>query len=49
MQRHQMDAAAIQDLIYRKSGLLGVSGTRSDRAVRLSDLRPAPLIKAMQA
>jgi acetate kinase len=32
-----MDAAAIEDLIYRKSGLLGVSGISSDmRALRAS-------------
>ena len=37
MQRHHMDAAAIEDLIYRKSGLLGVSGISSDmRALRAS-------------
>jgi acetate kinase len=37
MQRHQMDSAAIEDLIYRKSGLLGVSGISSDmRALRAS-------------
>jgi acetate kinase len=37
MQRHQMDAAAIEDLIYRQSGLLGVSGASSDmRALRAS-------------
>jgi acetate kinase len=33
-----MDAAGIEDLIYRKSGLLGVSGISSDmRALRASD------------
>ncbi len=32
-----MDARAIEDLIYRKSGLLGVSGVSSDmRALRSS-------------
>jgi len=37
MQEHGMDAAAIQDLIYRQSGLLGVSGISSDmRALRAS-------------
>ena len=30
MQQHGMDAAAIEDLIYKKSGLLGVSGISSD-------------------
>ena len=37
MQHHGMDAAAIEDLIYRQSGLLGVSGISSDmRALRAS-------------
>ena len=37
MQRHGMDAAAIEELIYRQSGLLGVSGISSDmRALRAS-------------
>jgi acetate kinase len=37
MQSHQMDAAAIEDLIYKKSGLLGVSGISSDmRELRAS-------------
>ena len=37
MQAHGMDAAAIEDLIYRQSGLLGVSGVSSDmRALRAS-------------
>ena len=37
MQEHGMDAAAIEDLIYRQSGLLGVSGVSSDmRALRAS-------------
>ena len=30
MQEYRMDAAAIEDLIYRQSGLLGVSGISSD-------------------
>ena len=35
MQERGMDAAAIEDLLYRKSGLLGVSGLSSDmRALR---------------
>jgi len=35
MQRHGMDAAAIEDLVYKRSGLLGVSGISSDmRALR---------------
>ncbi len=37
MQEHGMDAKAIEDLIYRQSGLLGVSGISSDmRALRAS-------------
>jgi acetate kinase len=37
MQEHAMDAAAIEDLIYRQSGLLGVYGISSDmRALRAS-------------
>ena len=37
MQEHRMDATAIEDLIYRKSGLLGVSGLSSDmRTLRAS-------------
>ena len=37
MQHHGMDAAAIENLIYRQSGLLGVSGISSDmRALRAS-------------
>ncbi len=37
MREHQLDMAAIEDLIYRKSGLLGVSGISSDmRTLRAS-------------
>ncbi len=37
MDRHSMDARAIEDLIYRKSGLLGVSGISPDmRTLRAS-------------
>jgi acetate kinase len=37
MQQHGMDAGAIEDLIYKRSGLLGVSGISSDmRALRAS-------------
>jgi acetate kinase len=37
MDQHRMDARAIEDLIYRQSGLLGVSGISSDmRALRAS-------------
>jgi acetate kinase len=43
MQHHGMDAAAIEDLIYKRSGLLGVSGISSDmRALRAS---PDPAAK----
>lgn len=43
MQRHGMDAAAVESLIYRQSGLLGVSGISSDmRALRAS---PNPAAK----
>ena len=43
MQRHGMDSAAIENLIYRESGLLGVSGISSDmRALRAS---PDPAAK----
>jgi acetate kinase len=38
MSAHQMDAGKIEDLIYRQSGLLGVSGISSDmRALRASE------------
>ena len=30
MEEHGMDARAIEDLLYRRSGLLGVSGVSSD-------------------
>ena len=37
IREHGMDGAAIEDLIYRQSGLLGVSGVSSDmRALRAS-------------
>ena len=37
MQEHGFDAKAIEDLIYRRSGLLGVSGISSDmRTLRAS-------------
>ena len=38
MDRHGLDARGLEDLIYKKSGLLGVSGISSDmRALRASD------------
>lgn len=37
MDHHKMDASAIEDLLYRRSGLLGVSGVSSDmRTLRAS-------------
>jgi acetate kinase len=37
MQQHRMDAASIEDLVYRRSGLLGVSNISSDmRTLRAS-------------
>jgi acetate kinase len=42
MQERGMDAAAIEDLLYRKSGLLGVSGLSSDmRTLRQAGTLPA--------
>ncbi|GEP53352.1 acetate kinase [Reyranella soli] len=42
MERHGMDAHAIEDLLYRQSGLLGVSGISSDmRALRQSSAAEA--------
>ena len=42
MQERGMDAAAIEDLLYRKSGLLGVSGLSSDmRTLRQAETPPA--------
>jgi acetate kinase len=42
MQEHHMDAAGIEDFVYRKSGLLGVSGISSDmRTLRASSDRAA--------
>ena len=42
MQERGMDAAAIEDLLYRKSGLLGVSGLSSDmRTLRQAGTPPA--------
>jgi acetate kinase len=38
MDEHKMDARALEDLIYKRSGLLGVSGVSSDmRELRASD------------
>ncbi len=37
MQHEKMDAAAIEDLIYRRSGLLGVSGISADMRTLLED------------
>ena len=41
MQHHGMDAAAIEDLIYKQSGLLGVSGISSDMRALRASLDPA--------
>ena len=41
MQEHKMDAKAIEDLIYRQSGLLGVSGISSDMRTLRASLEPA--------
>ena len=45
MDRHGMDARAVEDLIYRKSGLLGMSGTSSD----MRTLRASPAPEAAEA
>jgi acetate kinase len=47
MDQHQMDARAIEKLIYQQSGLLGVSGTSSDMRTLLgsSDPRTAQAIE----
>ena len=44
MDEHGMDARALEDLIYKKSGLLGVSGISSDmRELKASDAPSAAL------
>jgi len=40
MNRHGMDARAIEDLVYRRSGLLGVSGISSDMRTLRSSKAP---------
>jgi acetate kinase len=45
MDQHQLDARAIEDLIYRRSGLLGVSGVSSD----MRTLRASPTPEAREA
>ena len=40
LQEHGMNAADVEDLIYRKSGLLGVSGISSDMRILRQSLRP---------
>jgi acetate kinase len=45
LQRQGMDAAAIEDIIYKRSGLLGVSGISSD----MRALRASPDPAAMEA
>ena len=41
MDSHGMDARAIEDLVYRKSGLLGVSGISSDMRTLRASSEPA--------
>jgi acetate kinase len=41
MREHGMDAAALEDLIYRQSGLLGVSGISSDMRTLRASPEPA--------
>jgi acetate kinase len=41
MQQHGMDAEAIQDLLYSRSGLLGVSGISSDMRTLVASDAPA--------
>ena len=41
MQQHRMDAASIEDLIYRRSGLLGVSNISSDMRTLRTSSEPA--------
>lgn len=45
MDQHGMDPRAIEDIIYRKSGLLGVSGISSD----MRSLRASPAPEAREA
>lgn len=40
MQRHGLDAAAIEDLLYHRSGLLGVSGISADMRTLLASRDP---------
>jgi acetate kinase len=41
MREHDLDVAGIEDLIYRKSGLLGVSGISSDMRTLRASTDPA--------
>jgi acetate kinase len=41
LQSEKMDAPAIQDLLYEKSGLLGISGISSDMRALLASDRPS--------
>jgi acetate kinase len=41
LQEHRMEVAAVEDLIYRKSGLLGVSGISSDMRTLRASHEPA--------
>lgn len=40
MQQHRLDAAAIEDLLYHRSGLLGVSGISADMRTLLASRDP---------
>ena len=41
MQEHRMDAGAVEDFVYRQSGLLGVSGISSDMRTLRASPEPA--------
>ncbi len=41
MEEHKMDARAIEDLLYRQSGLLGVSGISSDMRTLRASVEPS--------
>jgi len=41
MEEHKMDARAVEDLLYRHSGLLGVSGISSDMRTLRASLEPS--------
>jgi len=41
LQQHGMDATAVEDLVYRQSGLLGVSGISADMRILRASSEPA--------